>query len=44
MNRLRGSRGNQNYSVPADVQFGRPLTVLIWCRPYSVRVAAATLR
>ena len=35
---------NQNYSVPADVQLGRPLTVLIWCRPYSVRVAAATLR
>jgi hypothetical protein len=26
------------------VQLGRPLTVLIWCRPYSVRVAAATLR
>ena len=44
LNRLRGSRGNQNYSVPADVQLGRPPTVLIWCRPFTVPVAAATLR
>ena len=33
LNRLRGSRGNQKYPVPADVQLGRPPTVLIWCRP-----------
>ena len=44
LNRLRGSRGNQNYPVPADVQLGRPPTVLIWCRAFTGPVAAATLR
>lgn len=44
LNRLRGSKGNQNYPVPADVQLGRPVTVLIWCRAFTVPVAAATLR
>ena len=40
---LRGSRGNQNYPVLADVDLSRPATVLIWCRAFDVPVAAATL-
>jgi Electron transfer DM13 len=44
LDRLRGNRGNQNYPVPASVGLQRPFTVLIWCRAFTVPVAAATIR
>jgi electron transfer DM13 len=44
LDRLRGNRGNQNYPVPATVGLQRPFTVLIWCRAFTVPIAAATIR
>ncbi|MFC7448825.1 DM13 domain-containing protein [Rhodococcus daqingensis] len=39
---LKGSRGDQNYEVPAEVEIGSASTVLIWCRVFDVPVANAT--
>lgn len=37
-------RGDFNYPVPPGaVRAGEPYTVLVWCRPFSVPVAGATL-
>lgn len=44
LDRLRGNRGNQNYEVPAEFRPATPVTVLIWCRPFAVPVANATIR
>lgn len=40
---LKGSRGDQNYDVPAEVEIGPTSTVLIWCRVFDVPVANATI-
>jgi hypothetical protein len=40
---LKGNKGSHNYAVPADVDLAAgDVTVLIWCRVFSVPVAAAT--
>jgi hypothetical protein len=44
LDRLRGTRGNQNYDVPADFRPTTPVSVLIWCRAFAVPVANATIR
>ena len=41
---LTAERGNQNYTVPADVDLtAGTWTVLVWCETFSVEVANATL-
>ncbi|MFD4181198.1 DM13 domain-containing protein [Rhodococcus sp. NPDC058514] len=40
---LKGSRGDQNYEVPAEVEIGPVSTALIWCRVFDVPVANATI-
>ena len=40
---LRGNIGNQNYDIPATVDLSQPLAVVIWCQPFSVTFATATL-
>lgn len=41
---LTAERGNQNYTVPADVDLtDGTWTVLVWCETFSVEVANATL-
>ena len=40
---LKGSRGNQQYEIPANVSLTRYDTVVFWCVPFSVTLAAAQL-
>lgn len=44
LGRLKGERGNQQYTVPSSVDLSRYRTVVLWCIPYTVRVAVAPLR
>ena len=41
---LKGSRGNQQYEIPANVSLTRYDTVVFWCVPFSVALASAELR
>lgn len=41
---LKGSRGDQNYEVPADLDLARYRAVTVWCHRFSVNFAAAPLR
>jgi hypothetical protein len=40
---LKGNRGDQNYTVPADVDLDRYRAVTIWCRRFGVNFATAPL-
>jgi hypothetical protein len=40
---LKGNVGDQNYDVPADLDLSQPLAVVIWCEPFSVTFATASL-
>ena len=42
--RLKGTRGDQQYAIPDEVDLGRHDTVLLWCRAFSVRIAGADRR
>jgi hypothetical protein len=41
---LKGSRGDQQYEIPASVSLTRYDTVVFWCVPFSVSLATAELR
>jgi hypothetical protein len=40
---LKGNVGNQNYEIPADADITRYLSVVIYCEPFHVLFASATL-
>ena len=40
---LKGNRGDQQYEIPARVDLDRHSTVVIWCVPFSTRIAQASL-
>jgi hypothetical protein len=43
LGQLKGTRGSQNYEVPAQAVGSGPVTVLIWCRAFAVPIANATV-
>ena len=40
---LKGNRGNQNYTIPADVDVSAIQSVVVYCKPFSVVFSVATL-
>lgn len=40
---LKGNVGNQQYTVPADADLTRYSTVVLYCTPFTVRIAVAPL-
>lgn len=40
---LKGTRGDQQYDVPRDVDLDRYSTVVVWCVPFTTRIAQAPL-
>jgi hypothetical protein len=40
---LKGNVGNQQYTLPADLNLGRYSTVVVWCRAFSVAFTSAAL-
>ena len=43
LGRLKGTDGDQNYDVPADLDLGKYRAVTIWCRRFSVNFGTAPL-
>ena len=41
---LKGSKGSQQYEIPAKTNLSRYDTVVFWCVPFSVSLASAELR
>ena len=41
---LKGNVGDQQYEVPADVDLSRHGTVVLYCTPFTVRIAVAPLK
>jgi hypothetical protein len=40
---LKGNVGDQQYELPADVDLRRYSNVILWCNPFTVRIAVAEL-
>ena len=40
---LKGNVGDQQYEIPADADLSRYSTVVLWCKPFTVRIAVARL-
>jgi hypothetical protein len=43
LGKLKGTEGDQNYEVPADLDLNKYRAVTIWCRRFSVNFATAPL-
>ncbi|MCF2527213.1 DM13 domain-containing protein [Yinghuangia soli] len=43
LGQLKGNKGDQNYTLPADVDLGRLTSVTIWCDRFDVSFGAAQL-
>ena len=43
LGKLKGTEGDQNYDIPADLDLGKYRAVTIWCRRFSVNFATAPL-
>ena len=43
LGKLKGTEGDQNYDVPADLDLGKYRAVTIWCRRFGVNFATAPL-
>lgn len=43
LGKLKGTEGDQNYDVPADLNLNKYRAVTIWCRRFSVNFATAPL-
>jgi Electron transfer DM13 len=41
---LKGNIGTQQYSIPSPTDLGRYMSVVVWCRAFSVRFGSAVLR
>jgi hypothetical protein len=44
LGKLKGNLGNQNYDIPAGTDLSRYQSVVIYCKPFHVVFATATLR
>ncbi|MBP9773674.1 MAG: DM13 domain-containing protein [Candidatus Peribacteraceae bacterium] len=44
LGKLKGNKGNQNYDIAADVDLGAYKSVVIWCVPFGVMFATASLQ
>ena len=40
---LKGNKGDQQYTLPSDIDLGKYRTVVIWCRAFTVLFARAPL-
>ena len=40
---LKGNVGDQQYAIPADADLRRYSNVILWCKPFTVRIAVANL-
>jgi hypothetical protein len=43
LGKLKGTEGDQNYDVPADLDLGKYRAATIWCRRFSVNFGTAPL-
>ncbi|HEU4523806.1 MAG TPA: DM13 domain-containing protein, partial [Gemmatimonadales bacterium] len=43
LGKLKGTEGDQNYEIPADLDLETYRAVTIWCRRFSVNFATAPL-
>ena len=40
---LKGNVGNQQYRIPKDADLSRYDTLILWCVPFTTRIAVAPL-
>jgi hypothetical protein len=43
LGKLKGNKGNQNYTLPADLDLSRYRSAVIWCKRFAVGFGVAPL-